>query len=108
MPRAVSGADVALRAPRPVEAERRGAALQSHGAQQARNAEGVIGVEVGDEHVLDREARGVAHHLALGSLAAIEQQQLALALHHQRRNVAIHRRHRSAGTEEGHLHHRWP
>jgi hypothetical protein len=33
----------------------------------------VVAVEVGDEDVPDVESRAVAHHLALGSLAAVEQ-----------------------------------
>ncbi len=83
------------------QGKRRGAVQQAHGSHQADDAQHVIGVEVAEEDLAEAEAHAVAHHLALGALAAIENERLALAVDGERRHVAVHRRHRGAGAEEG-------
>src|SRR6267143_1919781 len=50
----------------------------------------MIGVEVGEEDLGERERHPKAHHLALGALATLEQQRLALSLQGQRGDVALH------------------
>ena len=86
------------------EAHRLLAALEAEGAQQADDAEEVVGVEVGEEDVVEGEAGAVAHHLALGALAAVEHQQLALALDDERADVAAHGGAGGGGAEEGDAH----
>src|SRR5690606_10231175 len=68
-----------LRATRAPDAERGLAELQRERLQQAQRTEEVIGVEVREEQILEREAHAVAHHLALRAFAAVEHQRLALA-----------------------------
>ena len=54
------------------------------------NAEKMVGVVVGEENVLEGKADPVAHHLALGAFAAIEQQHLSLAVHCEGGDVAVY------------------
>ena len=56
----------------------------------------MVGVEVGDEHLVDLEQPDRAHQLALGALAAVEQQLLAAAAQ-QRGGQAAARRGRGRG-----------
>ena len=76
---------------RPEQAQRLGAILQLHGSDEPRDPEEVVSVHVADEDRNDPEAGPVAHHLALGALAAVEQKEVALALHGQTTDVAAHR-----------------
>ena len=78
-----------LGAPGSVERHRRGPVLQPHGAQQAGDAQHVVGVVVGEEDFCEGEPDPVAHHLALGALAAVEEDRLAFALHGQAGDVAV-------------------
>lgn len=57
-------------------------------------------MEVGEKDLGQGEAHAVAHHLALRSLAALEQQRLAAARNHQGGNAALDRRPRGGGAEE--------
>src|SRR6476661_1710911 len=100
-PEAQRGGEDSLRAARPVERHRRGPVLESHGPDQADDAEHVVGVEVAEEHFGEREPDAVPHHLALGALAAIEQHGLPLALQGEARDVALDRGARRPGAEEG-------
>ena len=66
--------------------------------------------EVAGFDVAGGEASTVAHHLALRSLAAIEQEGVPLPLKGDRSNVAAHRGSRSGGAEESDSNHtpsRW-
>ena len=65
---------------RPVDGERHVAHPQREGLEHSRQAEVVVGVEVGDEDLLevDEPDRG-AQELALRSLAAVEEQAVAAA-----------------------------
>src|SRR5690606_13923515 len=78
---------------------------QPEGAEQADDAEEVVGVEVGEEDVAEGEAHAVAHHLALGALAAVEQQGLPLAGEREGGDVAVDGGAGGAGAEEGELQH---
>src|SRR5262249_29149351 len=99
-------AEMALRAARAMEAQRRRTSLQPHRAEESRNTERMVGVIVRDEQILDRETGAVAHHLPLRAFTAIEEQQLALALHHQRGDVAVDGGQCGARAEKRDLHHR--
>ena len=48
----------------------------------------MVRVEMAEEDVVDRETAAVAHHLPLRALAAIEQQRVAAAVHHDGADVA--------------------
>jgi hypothetical protein len=61
----------------------------------------VITVIVGEEDVTEREAHPVAHHLALGTLAAIEQEHLPFPLHGETGDVPVDGGTGGAGPEEG-------
>src|SRR6266567_3940824 len=67
-----------------------GAALQPERAHQADHAEEVVGVEMREEDLVERERHAVAHHLALRALAAIHQEGFAFAHDGEPRNVAFH------------------
>src|ERR1043166_9171540 len=61
----------------------------------------MVGVVVGEEQLAEGKAHSVAHHLALGSLAAVEEQHLPLALDRKGRDVAFYRGAGGSGAEEG-------
>jgi light-regulated signal transduction histidine kinase (bacteriophytochrome) len=69
---------------------------------ESRKAEDMVAVAVRNEDLGDRKARPEAHHLALGALAGVEQQPLALAIDADGTRVALGGRYRAAGPEEGH------
>ena len=102
----VDGADEVLEfASRPrggVNRERGVALLEVPGLNQAGNPEHVVAVEVGEQQVVHVEAGAEAHHLALGAFAAVEEEPLALAVHHDGAGRPTRRRDRAAGAEERH------
>jgi hypothetical protein len=100
------GAEHLACALRAVERHRLGAVLEPHGPQESGDAEDVIGVVVGEEDFAEREADPVAHHLPLGALAAVEEEHLPFAVHREAGDVAVERRRRGAGAEEGDGEHR--
>ena len=62
--------------------------------------EEVVGVVVGQEDVLDVGQPDAAQQLALGALAAVDQDALAAAAHEQAGGRALDGRHRPGGAEE--------
>ena len=95
------GAENPLGAARPVERDRDGPVLQPHRAEQAGDAQHVVGVIVGEEHFGEGEPDAVPHHLALGALAAVEEDRLPFALHRQPRDVPVDGGAGGARAEEG-------
>ena len=92
------------------DAERVGSTLKRQRPQEPRDTEEVIGVKMSHEYVPDSETRAVTHHLALRSLAAIEEEGVSLPLKGDRSDVAAHRGSRSGGAEESDSNHtpsRW-
>ena len=86
---------------RAVEAERQLAAAQREALQHPRQPEEVIGVEVGQEDVLEvGEADVGAQELALGALAAVDQQLVAAAADERRRGRPLGGGSRSRRPEE--------
>jgi hypothetical protein len=67
----------------------------------------MVGVEMAEEDVVEGEPRTVPHHLPLSTFAAIEHQQLALALNDQRADVSADRRARGGGAQKGYAHEIW-
>ena len=86
---------------RPVDGERDVAHPQRERLEHPRQAEVVVGVEVGDEDLLevDEPDRG-AQELALRALAAVEEQPVAAAPDEQRGGAAPCRRRARGGAEE--------
>ncbi len=82
------------------EAERFGARLELHRANETNDAEDVVGVEVREEDVAEDEGDPVAHHLALGAFAAIEEERFAFANEGDGRDVAFDGGPRGGGSEE--------
>src|SRR5258706_1824399 len=82
-----------------------GAALQPERAHQTDHAEEVVGVEMREEDLVERERHAVAHHLALGAFAAVDEKRLAFAHDGEPRNVAFHGGARGRRTEKGHRKH---
>ena len=80
------------------------AAVEVVGLQQPRDAEVVVGVQVGDVDLVDLDEPGRALHLALRALAAVEQQPVAADPRQQAGGRAPRGRHRAAGAEEDHVH----
>src|SRR5437867_2840135 len=68
-----------LRSLRTIEAHRLLPSLQPQRTDKPDDAQEMIGVKVREEDLGQRKAHPVAHHLALGALAALEQQRLAFA-----------------------------
>ena len=87
-------------AARPPQAQRLRAPLERHRPHQPDHADHVVGVEVREEDVGERERDAVAHHLPLRALAAVEQQRLALAHDGERGDVAFDGGARGGGAEE--------
>ena len=88
---------------RPVEDESELTAAQGEGLEHAGQAEHVIGVEVGEEDVLELDQADRAQELALGALAAVEQQPVAPAAHERGRQAAARAGGRAGGAEEEHV-----
>lgn len=82
----------AARAGGAVKDQRLLAPLHPQRAKKADDPEVVVGVEVGEERRSQRKSRAEPDHLALRSLAAIEEQQIRVGFHGEPREVAIHRR----------------
>src|SRR5205823_5621790 len=89
-----------LRSLRPVQPHRVRTGLQAERTDQTDDSEKMIGVEMREEDLGQREAHPVAHHLALGALAALEQERLALAHQCHRGDVALHSGTRGGGAEK--------
>src|SRR5690606_31898241 len=75
--------------------------LEPHGPEQPDHAEEVVGVHVRDEDVVDAEAGAEPHHLPLRAFPAVEEEQLPLAVDHQRTDVAADGRPAGCCTEKG-------
>ncbi len=93
------------RAGRAVDGDRILAPLQAHRAHEPGDAQEVIGVEVGDEDPIHAEARGESHHLALRTLAAVEEHGIALSLHEDGAHAAPDRGPGRGSPKEGHSDH---
>ena len=89
-----------LGAPGTVERHRRGAIHQPQRPEEPGDAEEMVGVIVSEEDLGEGEADAVAHHLPLTALAAVEEDRLALAVHRQPGDVAVHRGGGGAGAQE--------
>src|SRR6267143_2504286 len=61
--------------------------LQAQRPNQSNDAQEMIGVKVGEEDLGERKAHPVAHHLALGAFAALEQERFAFAMDGEARDV---------------------
>jgi hypothetical protein len=85
--RAVYDARGGTRAP---ESQRFRSSLQRHGAHETNNAKNMIGVQVCEKNILQREGDSVAHHLSLGTFAAIEEERLTFAHERDSRDVSFH------------------
>ena len=82
-------AEERARAPWAVNADRRVPAAQPEGLQHPRQPEDVIGVQVGEEDVLEVDEPDVrAKELPLGSLAAVDEQPIASATQDRRGGAA--------------------
>jgi len=95
-------ANLAAGPPRGVDGQGRLAVVEVPRLQQPRQPQHVVAMEVRDEHVRDGEAGPVAHHLALGALADVEQQTVALPVDHDGAGVALGRRDGAPGPQERH------
>jgi hypothetical protein len=84
----------------PVDRERRLAVAQVEGLQHSRQAEPVVGVQMGEIDRLDVRQADRAQQLALGALAAIEEQPVAATAHEDGREAAPRGRHRAGGAGE--------
>lgn len=82
------------------DVERLGAVLHVVALQQPRQAQVVVGVQMGDEDRIDGDQPSRALHLPLRPLAAVEQDAIASAAHEDARGVAPRRGHRAPGAEE--------
>src|SRR5437879_1469660 len=89
-----------LRAFGAVQLDRLLAPLQPQGAQQADHPEKMIGVKVREKDLGQGKAHAVAHHLALGAFAALEQQRLPLAHQGEAGDVALDGGARRGGAEK--------
>src|SRR5919108_1870589 len=63
--------------------------LQRHRPHETDDANDVIGVEVGEENVLEYERDAIPHHLSLSPFAAVEQHGLSLANEREGAHVAL-------------------
>ena len=83
-----------------MDPQRLGAVAEVVGLDQARQAEVVVGMEMGDEDVVERDEPGRALQLPLCSLAAVEQQPIAAEPDEHRSRIAAGARRRRPGAEE--------
>src|SRR5690606_20891085 len=88
-----------------VEPQRRAAILERHRAQQSGQPQCVVGVIVGEEHLADAEPGGVAHHLPLAALTAVEQHRFTGTLDQHRSDVALDGGDRRTSAQEGEADH---
>ena len=63
--------------------------LQAERPDQADDAEKMIGVKMRKEDFAQREAHAVAHHLALGAFAALEQERLTFTVNCKPGDVSL-------------------
>ena len=91
-----------LQTRRPVDDERPLAVGQVIGLQQPRQAEDVVGVEVGQVDRVDLGQPDRALHLPLRPFAAVEQQPVSPTRDQHARGRAPRRRHRAARAEKDH------
>ena len=91
---------------RAVNRQRPLAVAQVEGLEHAGQPEPVVGVKVGDEHVVELGKAGRAHELALGPLPAVEEQAIAAAAHEHGGHAAACGRDRPgrAGEEDVEVH----
>src|SRR5205807_3767384 len=82
-----------------------GARLQPERTNQPDHSEKMVGVKMREEDLGQGEAHPVAHHLALGALAALEQERLALAHQRHRGDVALHGGTGGGSAEKRHAQH---
>src|SRR5207253_9859196 len=86
---------------RAIDGERQLPASQRKGLEHPRQAEDVVGVEMGDEHLLQLEQPdGGAQQLPLRALGAVEEELVAPATNEQRRRGPLRGRHRAGCAEE--------
>src|SRR5207248_4593201 len=83
-------AEYLLSPPRPIQPHRLGARLQPQRANQSDHAKEVVRVKMREEDLRQRKAHPVTHHLALGALAALEQESLAFAYQSHSRHIALY------------------
>src|SRR5690348_4509769 len=79
-----------LRALRAIQRHRVGARLQPQRPDQPDHAEKMIGVKVREEDLGQRKAHPVAHHLALGAFATLEEEGLPFANHGDSGHVSLY------------------
>ena len=85
---------------RPVQLDRLLAPLQPQRAQQPDHPQEMIGVKVREKDLGQGKAHPIAHHLALGAFAALEQQRLPLAHQGEAGDVALDGGARRGGAEK--------
>src|SRR6184192_580042 len=95
-------AEYLLSPPRPIQPHRLGACLQPQRANQSDHAKEVVRVKMSEEDLRQREAHPVAHHLALGALAALEQESLPFPHERHRGDVALDGGPGGRGAQESH------
>ena len=88
---------------RAVDRQRLLAPAQAERLEQARQPEEVVGVEVADEDLLELEQADRAQELALGALAAVEQQPVAAAPDERGGQAAARRGRGAGGADEDHV-----
>ena len=88
------------RAGRAVDGQRLVAVAQLEGLQHAREAEPVVGVQVGQEDIGQVGEADGAHELALRAFAAVDEDPLRAAADEQCRQAAASRRYRARGSRE--------
>ena len=91
----------AFRRDRAVEHQLLLASHHPQGAEEPDDSQVVVGVEVGEEDRIHREAGSVADHLPLAALAAVEEEEVGVGLHRQAREVAVDGGLRGGGAEKG-------
>ena len=84
----------------PCTVERPLARAQVKRLEQARQAEPMVGVEMGDEHLGELGQSHRLHELALGALTAVEQDAVAATAHEHRGQPAPRRGDRAGGADE--------
>jgi hypothetical protein len=85
---------------RPPDHQFFGAPLKTQGPKKPREPEIVVRVEMSDEDLFESESDTESHHLPLGTFPAVEQIQVALALHRKRGDVSTNSRPGGRGPQE--------
>ena len=68
----------------------------------------MISVQVGDEQVIQSETSAEAHHLTLGALTAVEEEEGPLPLKRDRTHISSYSGPRGRGAKEGNSNHGVP